>query len=186
MKRCAWVNEKNPLYVKYHDEEWGVPLHDDRSLFELLILEGFQAGLSWECVLNKRAHFREAFAGFRPEKVAAFTEADIGRLRADSGIIRNQSKIRAAVGNARAFLDIVREKGSFDSYIWSFTGGRQIRERYNLRTSSPLSDAVSADLRRRGMKYVGTTIIYSFLQAIGVINAHGEECDMKDAGIRTK
>ena len=157
MKRCAWVNEKNPLYVKYHDEEWGVPLHDDRSLFELLILEGFQAGLSWECV-----------------------------LRADSGIIRNQSKIRAAVGNARAFLDIVREKGSFDSYIWSCTGGRQIREPYNLRTSSPLSDAVSADLRRRGMKYVGTTILYSFLQAIGVINAHGEECDMKDAGIRTK
>ena len=141
-----------------------MPLHDDRSLFELLILEGFQAGLSWECVLNKRAHFR----------------------RADSGIIRNQSKIRAAVGNARAFLDIVREKGSFDSYIWSFTGGRQIREPYNLRTSSPLSDAVSADLRRRGMKYVGTTILYSFLQAIGVINAHGEECDMKDAGIRTK
>lgn len=178
MNRCSWVNLKNPLYVDYHDNEWGRPLHDDRALFELLILEGFQAGLSWECVLNKRAAFRCAFEGFRPETVAHWGEEDVLRLMADSGIVRNRRKIEAAIGNARAFLEIQREFGSFDAYIWSFTDGRSVVEEYSLRTTSPLSDAVSAALKKRGMKFVGSTIVYSYLQAAGIINGHGRECEL--------
>lgn len=178
MERCGWVNLKNPLYIDYHDNEWGWPLHHDRALFELLILEGFQAGLSWECVLNKREAFRRAFEGFRPETIAVWGEEDVLRLMADPGIVRNRRKIEAAIGNAKAFLDIQREKGSFDTYIWSFTGGETVEEEYSLCTTSPLSDAISADLKRRGMKFVGSTIIYSYLQAIGVINGHGRECGL--------
>lgn len=175
--RCRWVNLKNPLYVRYHDEEWGVPLHDDRQLFELLILESFQAGLSWECILNKRESFRRAFRGFDPETVSRYGESDIERLMADSSIVRNRRKITAAIQNSRVFLDIQREWGSFDAYIWHFTEGKTIVEPYTLRTTSLLSDRVSADLRARGMGFVGSTVIYSFLQAIGVLSAHGEECD---------
>lgn len=176
-KRCKWVNEDNPRYVEYHDKEWGHPLHDDRALFELLVLEGFQAGLSWETILNKREHFKEAYHGFDPEEVAQFGAEDVERLMADKGIVRNRLKIVDSIVNAQCFLKLQREEGSFDHYIWSFTDGNSICEPYDLRTTSPLSDAVSKDLKRRGFKFVGSTIIYSFLQAIGVINGHGKECD---------
>jgi len=177
MKRCAWVNLNNPLYVRYHDEEWGVPLHDDGALYELLILESFQAGLSWECVLNKREAFRRAFDGFDPRVVAAYGNEKIESLLRDPAIIRNRRKIAAAVGNSRIFLEIQAESGSFDRYLQGFTGGKVYCEEYTLRTTSPLSDAISADLKRRGMTFVGSTVIFAYLQSIGVIHAHGKECD---------
>lgn len=176
MERCGWVNLKNPLYVDYHDNEWGRSPGSDREYFELLILEGFQAGLSWECVLNKREAFRHAFEGFVPETIAAWGEMDVLRLMAEPGIIRNRRKIASAIGNARAFMEIVREYGSFESFLLGFTGGEKVSEDYRERTTSPLSDAVSAELKRRGMKFVGSTIIYSYLQAAGIINGHGAEC----------
>ncbi len=172
--RCHWCNQNNPLYVDYHDTEWGVPVHDDNKMFELLILEGFQAGLSWECILNKRKAFRRAFDDFNYRKVAEYNAAKLEALRHDNGIVRNNLKIAAAVSNAKAFMDIQTEYGSFDKFIWSFTGGRIIRECD--RTSSPLSDTISTELKRRGMKFVGTTIIYSYLQAIGIINSHEKGC----------
>ncbi len=178
MNRCAWVNLKNPVYVDYHDNEWGRAPASDREYFELLILEGFQAGLSWECVLNKREAFRKAFEGFVPERIAGWGEENILRLMGDPGIIRNRRKISAAIGNARVFLEIVREYGSFESFLLGFTDGKTVTEDYRERTTSPLSDAVSAELKRRGMKFVGSTIIYSYLQATGIINAHGGECDL--------
>ena len=180
-KRCAWVNMKNPLYIQYHDEQWGVPLHDDRALFELLILEGFQTGLSWECVLNKRDAFRRAFDGFDPETVSRYNEEKCAALLADPGIIRNRLKVQAAVTNAQVFLDIQRQFGSFDAYIWGFTGRQVVYEPYDMRTTSPLSDQISRDLKKRGMKFVGSTIIYSYLQAMGILNAHGKECDCRKA-----
>lgn len=182
MERCAWVNLNNPLYVRYHDEEWGVPLHDDGALYELLILESFQAGLSWECVLNKREAFRQAFDGFDAQKVAAYDEDKIDALMQDPGIIRNRRKLSAAVKNSRVFLEIRKEHGSFDAYLWGFTGGKVLCEEYTLRTTSPLSDAISADLKRRGMTFVGSTIIYSYLQAVGILNGHGKECCKHKAG----
>lgn len=182
MERCAWVNLNNPLYVRYHDEEWGVPLHDDGVLYELLILESFQAGLSWECVLNKREAFRQAFDGFDAQKVAAYDEDKIDALMQDPGIIRNRRKLFAAVKNSRVFLEIRKEHGSFDAYLWGFTGGKTVCEEYTLRTTSPLSDAISADLKRRGMTFVGSTIIYSYLQAVGILNGHGKECCKHKAG----
>ncbi len=172
--RCPWANPQNPLYIRYHDEEWGVPVHDDQKLFEMLILEGFQAGLSWECVLNKREHFRLVFDGFDPQKVAQYGPEKIEQLCQDKGIIRNRRKIQAAVRNAQTFLDIQKEFGSFDRYLWDFAGGAPIRE-CGL-TSSPLSDALSRDLKKRGMSFVGTTILYSYLQAVGVIFSHEEPC----------
>ena len=177
MERCAWVNLNNPLYIRYHDEEWGVPLHDDGALYELLILEAFQAGLSWECVLNKREAFRRAFDGFDPQTVAAYGEEKIEALMHDPAIIRNRRKIAAAIKNSRVFLEIQKEYGSFDAYLQDFTGGKVYYEEYTLRTTSPLSDTISADLKRRGMTFVGSTILYAFLQSIGVIDAHGKECD---------
>lgn len=176
-KRCKWVNMGNPAYVDYHDNEWGRPLHDDKRLFEMLILEGFQAGLSWETILNKRDNFRHAYMGFDPEAVARFGQQDIDRLMNDKGIVRNRLKIADSIINAKAFLKVQEEQGSFDRYIWAFTHEKTINEPYSLRTSSELSDTISKDLRQRGFKFVGTTIIYSFLQAIGIINGHGEECD---------
>ncbi len=173
-KRCPWANPKNERYIHYHDHEWGVPVHDDRKLFEMLILESFQAGLSWECILNKRDAFRTAFDDFDPEKVCAYDEIKMEKLKNDPGIIRNRLKIQAAVGNARIFLQIRREAGSFSDYLWHWTGGQVIHE--TGKTSSPLSDAVSRDLKKRGMKFVGTTIIYSYLQAVGVICSHEPEC----------
>ncbi|MCD7859011.1 MAG: DNA-3-methyladenine glycosylase I [Firmicutes bacterium] len=176
-KRCAWVNLKNPLYVRYHDEEWGVPEHRDEKLYELLILESFQAGLSWECVLNKREAFREAFDGFALDRVCAYGEEKVDELMHNPGIIRNRRKIEAAIANSLVFRQIQGEFGSFDAYIWGFSAGETVREDYHLRTTSPLSDAISADLRRRGMRFVGSTIIYAYLQSIGMIFAHGRECD---------
>ncbi len=172
--RCHWCNLSNPLYVDYHDTEWGVPVHDDCKLFEMLVLEGFQAGLSWECILNKREAFRRAFDGFECRKVATYDALKLESLRHEEGIVRNRMKIAAAVCNAKAFMDIQTEFGSFDKFIWGFTDGQTIHE-WN-RTSSPLSDGIAKELKRRGMKFVGTTIIYSYLQAIGVIHSHEEGC----------
>ncbi len=176
LKRCKWCNLKNAAYIKYHDEEWGVPNFDEQYLFEMLILESFQAGLSWECVLNKREAFRKAFDGFNTEKVAAYGDDKIAELQNDKDIIRNKLKIGAAVNNAKIFLEIQKKYGSFRKYLKGFTGEQQIIELG--KTTSPLSDALSADLKKRGMKFVGSTIIYSYMQAIGVISSHEEECFM--------
>lgn len=182
VNRCKWVNLKNPLYIQYHDTEWGVPQHSDQMLFELLILEGFQAGLSWECVLNKREHFRKVYDNFDVEKASRYGEAKIQELLADPGIIRNRLKVQSSVANAKALLWIQKEFGSFDAYIWSFTEGKTVHESYDVRTTSPLSDQISKDLKKRGMKFVGSTVIYSYLQAIGVIDGHGPECDCYKSG----
>ncbi len=173
-QRCQWANPKNERYLRYHDEEWGVPIHDDRKLFEMLLLESFQAGLSWECVLNKREAFFKAFDGFDPEKIAVYREEKIQQLRENPEIIRNRLKIQAAVSNARIFLKIQQEYQSFSNYLWSWTQGNVIYEQGL--ASSPLSDALSRDLKKRGMKFVGTTIIYSYLQAVGVIYSHEKGC----------
>ncbi len=172
--RCRWTNPNNDRYVRYHDEEWGVPVHDDGKLFEMLILECFQAGLSWECVLNKRDAFRKAFDNFAVEKVSAYDEEKLASIRNNPGIIRNRLKIQAAVTNARVFRDIQAEYSSFSAYLWHWTDGKILYE--NMRTSSPLSDKIAKDLKRRGMKFVGTTTIYAYLQAVGVINAHEDGC----------
>lgn len=177
--RCFWANPKNERYVRYHDEEWGRPVHDDGKLFELLLLECFQAGLSWECVLNKREGFRRAFAGFDLEKVCAFTAEDVERLTQDAAIIRHRRKIEAAIGNARVFRCIQREFGSFAHYLWQWTEGEVLHE-YGL-TTSPLSDALSKDLKKRGMRFVGSTTIYSYLQAVGVIESHEPDCFLSDS-----
>lgn len=174
--RCKWVNLKNPKYISYHDKEWSVPCHDDKKLFELLILELFQAGLSWECVLNKRDNLKIAFDNFDLEKIINYDENKINLLLSDKGIIRNRLKINATINNSKIFKIIQTEFGSFDKYIWQFTNNKVIFEPYNLKNSSLLSDKISNDLKKRGMKFVGTIIIYSYLQAIGIINAHGKEC----------
>lgn len=178
MKRCFWCNEKNPLYVKYHDEEWGHPRFDDEYMFEMLLLEGFQAGLSWECVLNKREAFRKAFDGFDYYKIAKYNEAKFEELCQNNTIIKNKLKIKAAINNARIFIEIVKEKGSFLNYIKCFWNGKTIYE--NKYSVSSLSDFISKDLQKRGMKFVGSTIIYSYLQAIGVINSHDDDCFFKN------
>lgn len=172
--RCKWANPKNDLYLRYHDEEWGIPVFDDHKLFEMLILECFQAGLSWECVLNKREAFRQAFDGFDLEKVCAYDDGKMDELCQNPGIIRNRRKIRAAVANARIFREIQREYGSFSAYLWHFTDGKVVYE--TGQASSLLSDEVSKDLSRRGMKFVGTVIIYAYMQAVGVIYSHEEGC----------
>lgn len=182
VNRCSWVNRKNPRSIEYHDTEWGVPQHDDRKLFEMLILECFQAGLTWECILNKRAAFRQAFDGFDAEKISRYDEKKCAQLLLDPGIVRNRLKIRACVTNARVFLDIQKEFGSFDAYIWGFTGGKVIWESCDLRPTSPLSNQISKDLKKWGMKFVGSTIIYAYLQAIGVLNGHTAECDCGSRG----
>ena len=172
--RCAWCNTKNPLYVAYHDREWGVLRLDDQYLLEMLILESFQAGLSWECVLNKRENFRKAYCDFDLDTVCAFDQDDQERLAADAGIIRNKRKIKASVDNARIFRGIANEFGSFAKYLQSFTHGKIFYETHC--TTSPLSDAISHDLQKRGVKFVGSVIIYSYLQAIGIINSHEPTC----------
>ncbi len=172
--RCQWCHGGNQRYIDYHDHEWGVAVHDDRRLFELLLLESFQAGLSWACVLNKREAFRRAFDGFDYQRIAQYDEARLEALSQDASIIRNRLKLRAAVANARIFMQIQAQMGSFGHYIWQFTHGTTIRE--TGLTTSALSDRISADLRRRGMRFVGSTIIYSYLQAIGVINSHEPGC----------
>lgn len=187
--RCFWANPKNQRYIRYHDEEWGVPVYEDRKLFEMLILESFQAGLSWECVLNKQEAFREAFDGFDLEKVCNYDEEKMQALQNNPGIIRNRRKIQAAVDNARVFRRIQKEYGSFSNYLWHWTGGKILYE--TGRSSSELSDAVSGDLKARGMKFVGTTIIYAYLQAVGVIYSHEEGCFLEwkkgdSAGVNVK
>lgn len=172
--RCFWANPKNERYVRYHDEEWGRPIHEDKKLFELLLLECFQAGLSWECVLNKREGFRQAFADFDCNRVCAFTEADIDRLVQTPEIIRHRRKIEAAINNARVFREIAQEYGSFSAYLWHWTDGNILVDPVS--TTSPLSLALSKDLKKRGMKFVGSTTIQSYLQAVGIINAHQPDC----------
>ena len=177
MKRCFWVNEKSEIYVKYHDKEWGVPKYDDRYLFEFLVLESFQAGLSWITVLKKREAFKKAFDNFDVNKVANYTEKKVEELLKNEGIIRSRGKINAAINNAKIFIDIQKEYGSFSKYIWGFTDNKIIkRTSQELPVSTPLSDKISKDLKKRGMKYVGTVIIYSYLQAIGVVNDHDKDC----------
>ena len=178
-ERCSWGNGSD-AYAAYHDDEWGVPVHDDRVFFEFLILEGAQAGLSWSTILNKRAAYRKAFANFDPAKVARFTARDRARLLADAGIVRNRLKIDSSIGNAKAFLDVQREFGSFDGYVWRFVGGKPKQNKWpalgKVPASTPESDALSADLKKRGFRFVGSTIIYAFMQATGLVNDHVTTC----------
>ena len=178
MKRCKWLNENNKLYVYYHDNEWGVPHYDDNYMFEFLILESFQAGLSWETILNKRENFRQAFDNFNYDKIANYDENKINDLMQNKGIIRNKLKIKAAVNNAKVFKNIQEECNSFSNYIWSFTNNKIIKNiDDDFKTTTELSDRISKDLYKRGMKFVGSTIIYSYLQAIGIIDDHETTCD---------
>ena len=178
--RCPWVDQTKPDYVEYHDREWGVPVHDDRVIFEFLTLEAAQAGLSWYTVLRKREAYREAFAGFDPAKVACYGKKQIEALLKNPGIIRNRLKIHAAVNNAGKFLQIQDEFGSFDAYIWRFVGGQPIVNRFKTLKDYPAtsreSDALSKDLKQRGFKFVGSTIIYAHMQATGMVNDHVESC----------
>ena len=181
MNRCFWVNMDNPLYVDYHDFEWGVPKYDDHELYELLILEMFQAGLSWETILNKRENFRKAFDNFDWNKIVDYDEDKINELMQDKGIIRNRKKIEATINNTKIFLNIQKEYGSFANFIWGFTDNKVIITDSKV-VSNELSDTISKELRKRGMKFVGTVIIYSYLQAVGVINSHEDNCFLKGSG----
>lgn len=176
---CEWPSN-DPLMIRYHDEEWGVPLHDDQKLFEFMVLDAFQAGLSWRTVLHKRENFRKAFSRFDFRKVAKYGEKEIERLMNDAGIIRNKAKIHATVSNARCFLEVQKEFSTFDNYIWQFTGGKTINNKLKslkeMPVSSPESDAMSKDLKKRGFKFVGTTICYAFMQAAGMVNDHLVGC----------
>jgi DNA-3-methyladenine glycosylase I len=176
--RCSWA--RNPLSIRYHDEEWGMPVHDDRTLFEFLILEGAQAGLSWDTILGKRQNYRAAFDHFDPARVAGYDRRKIQALLRDPGIVRNRLKIASAVQNARAFVELQREFGSFDCYIWRFVGGKPLvnrrRSLKQLPARTPQSDAMSKDLRKRGFNFVGTTICYAFMQAVGMVNDHFTGC----------
>jgi DNA-3-methyladenine glycosylase I len=178
--RCPWGDSPNPLYMSYHDTEWGVPEHDDRKLFEMLILEGAQAGLSWSTILNKRENYRAAFDNFDPRTVAAYDDAKIAALLADPGIVRNRLKVNAAIKNARAFLAVQQEFGSFDAYIWRFVGGQPKKNAWRtmqeMPAHTPESDAMSKDLIKRGFTFVGSTICYAFMQAVGMVNDHVVEC----------
>ncbi len=179
LPRCPWPGD-DPLHLQYHDEEWGVPCHDDRHLFEMLVLEGAQAGLSWITILRKRARYREVFDGFDPAKVARYRDAKVAKLLDDPGIVRNRLKIAAAVGNARAFLDVQREFGSFDGYLWATMGGRPTVNAWSsmreIPARTPASDALSRDLEKRGFRFVGSTICYAFMQAVGMVNDHLTSC----------
>jgi len=177
MKRCFWVDEKSEIYVKYHDEEWGIPKYDDRELFELLVLESFQAGLSWLTILKRREGFRQAFDNFDVVKVSNYGDDKIEELLHNEKIIRSRGKITSAINNAKIFRQIQKEYGSFSNYIWGFTNNKIIiNNGEQIPVSTPLSDTISKDLKKRGMKYVGTVIIYSYLQAIGVVNDHDKTC----------
>lgn len=182
-KRCSWVNLNNPLSIKYHDEEWGKPCYDDKTLFELLILEGAQAGLSWETILNKRQNYHMAYDDFDVQKVAKYGELKVSELLANKGIVRNRLKINSSIKNAKVFLQIQKEFGSFSNYIWSFSDGNIIKSYYEkysqAPTKTPLSDAISKDLKLHGMSFVGSTIIYAYLQAIGIVDDHEKSCFCK-------
>jgi DNA-3-methyladenine glycosylase I len=178
-RRCAWCTS-DPLYVDYHDREWGVPLHDDARLFEMLCLEGAQAGLSWLTILRKRDAYRRAFDGFDAEAMARYGAVQRKRLLNDAGIVRNRLKVDAFIGNARVYLDIRRRPGDFDAYVWSFTGGKVIRRRpaglSSIPSSTPLSDAMSKDMKKKGFRFVGSTICYAFMQAVGIVDEHQRQC----------
>lgn len=178
---CPWA--KTEAMLAYHDTEWGVPLHDDRKLFEFLILEGAQAGLSWSTILNKREHYRKVFDQFDAKKVARYDDAKVSALLADAGIVRNRLKVAAAIQNAKCFLAVQKEFGTFDKYIWQFVGGKprinQVKSMSEIPTRSPESDAMSKDLAKRGFKFVGTTICYAFMQAVGMVNDHLIDCDRR-------
>lgn len=175
IQRCEWAGP-DPIYIDYHDNEWGRPVHDDNKLFEMLILEGMQAGLSWITVLKKREAFRSAFDGFNPQKVALYDEAKVEELVANAGIIRHRGKIHAAIGNAKAFLEIQKEYGSFDRFLWAYVNGTPIvntpESMADIPASTPLSDRISKDLKTRGFKFVGSTIVYAFMQAVGMVDDH--------------
>ena len=178
--RCDWAAKSDAQMQAYHDEEWGTPVHDDRVLFEFLILEGAQAGLSWSTILRKREAYRKAYRGFDPAKVARFTARDEARLMADAGLVRNAGKIGWSIRNARAFLQVAREHGSFDAYLWRFVDGKPVvhrpRSAAEIPASTPLSDALSRDLKKRGFGFAGTTICYAFMQAVGVVDDHERRC----------
>lgn len=180
MKRCSWVDPENKIYCEYHDKEWGVPVHDDRRLFEMIVLEGAQAGLSWETVLKKRENYRKAFDGFDPQKIALYDEKKQAELLQNAGIIRNRLKIKSAIQNARAFLEIQKEFGSFDTYIWNFVNDKSIQNNFRsikeLPAKTGLSDMISKNLKKRGMNFVGSTIMYAFMQSIGMVNDHEVSC----------
>jgi DNA-3-methyladenine glycosylase I len=177
--RCGWCGE-DPLYVAYHDNEWGVPVYDDRTLFEFLILEGAQAGLSWSTILKKRDGYREAFDGFDPEKVARYDDRQTAELLANPGIVRNRLKVASTVNNARAFLEVQNERGSFSDYIWSFVDGRPIQNSWRslaeIPAKTPLAESISKDLKKRGFRFVGPTIVYAHMQATGMVNDHIVDC----------
>ena len=179
VKRCAWVGD-DPTYLEYHDTEWGVPEHDDRALFEKLVLDGFQAGLSWLIILRKRDNFRRAFDGFEPEKIARYKKSKIESLMKDAGIVRNRLKIEGAVLSAKGYLQIVDEVGSFDEYLWRFTDGRTLQNKWRSLSELPAetseSKAMSKVLKERGFKFVGPTICYAFMQAVGMVNDHAVDC----------
>lgn len=179
-KRCRWAEGVSPDYIRYHDEEWGVPVHDDRTQFEFLVLEGAQAGLSWSTILNKRAGYRQAFADFDPAKVAQFSTRRIEKLLENPAIVRNRLKVQSAVSNARAFLEVQEECGSFSDYIWDFVNGTPVQNRFrrdrDIPATSAVSDALSKDLKQRGFKFVGSTIVYAHMQATGLVNDHVIGC----------
>lgn len=179
-RRCDWASLGDPLYRRYHDEEWGVPVHDDRRLLEFLILEGAQAGLSWSTILRKRENYRQAFEDFRPRMVASFDEKKVKDLMSDAGIVRNELKIRSAIQNARSFLEVQKEFGSFDSFVWKSVGNRpKVNHRRSMKdipATTPESDALSKELTRRGFRFVGPTICYAFMQAVGMVNDHVVHC----------
>ena len=179
-RRCSWTGSNNSLMIEYHDKEWGVPVHDDRTLFEFLILEGVQAGLTWQTVLNKRENYRRAFDGFHADKIACYGKEDVNRLLTDVGIIRNRLKIASTIPNARAFLKIQKEFGTFDVYIWQFVGGKPVNHKIktikDIPTNTKESDVMSKELIKRGFKFVGSTICYAFMQAVGMVNDHEIKC----------
>ena len=178
--RCEWVPLNKPTYVKYHDEEWGVSVRNDLEMFEFLVLESFQAGLSWEIILNKRDHFRKAFDGFDFNKVALFDEAKVQSLLQDKGIVRNQLKIRATINNAQRYLEVIQEFGSFCNYFWGFSGGKPLTNHFkvmgDIPASTELSNTIAKDLKSRGFKFMGTTVVYAHMQAVGMVNDHIEGC----------
>jgi DNA-3-methyladenine glycosylase I len=179
-KRCAWAQGSEPRMLKYHDIEWGVPVHSDRKLFEFLILEGAQAGLSWQTILNRRSNYRKAFDNFNTKKIAKYTSRDVKRLLNDTGIIRNRLKVEATIDNAKRFLEVKKQFGSFDKYIWQFVGGKPIKNRFRKLSELPAqtkeSEAMSRDLKKRGFRFVGPTICYAFMQAVGMVNDHTTDC----------
>ncbi len=183
--RCAWVDLSKPDYIAYHDDEWGKPVHDDRVLFEFIVLESAQAGLSWYTILRKRENYRHAFDGFDPNLIAQYDQAQIEALLQDEGIVRNRLKINATVQNARSFLEVQKEFGSFDTYLWSFVGGKTINQAFDQLSDYPThtaeSDALAKDLKKRGFKFMGTTVCYAYMQAVGLVNDHQKNCFKRKA-----